>query len=286
MRGARPHAALVARVAENVAARTGETLAAAVSGGPDSAALAALLAAAAASAGATLVLLHVNHAVRPGAWQDEAVVLALGATLGAPVRAVSLPPGSHDEARLRDERYAALETLAAAAGARRLFTAHHAGDQTETVLLALFRGTGPDGLTGMPVSRPLANGILLERPLLGIEPAALTAYCAAEHLPYARDPSNADPAYRRNAVRDALAALRPSFPHLDAAVARCAAILREERAGDAVALARKDLRAALAAGPAGTRDLTYERLTAAAKALQPANSRRHYLRHGVELIVE
>jgi tRNA(Ile)-lysidine synthase len=286
MRGARPHAALIARVAENVAARPGETLAAAVSGGPDSAALSALLAAAAASAGATLVLLHVNHGVRPTAWQDEAVVLALGATLGVTVRAVSLPPGSSAEARLRDERYAALETLAAAAGARRLFTAHHAADQTETVLLALFRGTGPDGLTGMPASRPLASGVVLERPLLGIEPEALAAYCAAEHLPYARDPSNADPAYRRNAVREALAALRPSFPHLDAAVARCTAILREERAGDPVALARRELRSALATTPAGTRDLTYERLTAAAKALQPPKARRHYLRHGVELIVE
>jgi tRNA(Ile)-lysidine synthase len=285
MRGARPSAAVETLFAESVAARRGETLLAAVSGGPDSVALAALLADVARRAGATLVLGHVNHAVRASSWQDEAVALALGASLGVRVVAASLPPGPSDEARLREERYAALAGMARELGAARIFTAHHVRDQAETVLLALFRGTGRAGLAGMPPVRTLVEGIVLERPLLGVEPADLAAYRAARHLPYALDPSNADLGYRRNAVRAALDDLREAFPHLDAAVARCAAIAREERDGEFRANVRAELRAALEAS-VGTRDIPFERLDAAARALERGRRGRHFLRRGVELHID
>ncbi len=286
MRGARPFAALEAAVAAAVAPRPGETLVAAVSGGPDSVALAGLLAPAARAAGATLVLAHVNAGLRASAWQDEAVTLSVGATLRARVVAVSLAPGDADEARLRDERYGALARIARATGASRVFTAHHAADQSETVLLALLRGTGPDGLSGMPIERDLEPGLRLVRPLLAHEPADLAAYAAALHLPHAADPSNANLDYRRNAVRAALEQLRAAFPHLDASVARCATILRDERAGDERARLRSELRAAIAAASGDARDVTFERLDAAARALERGTHGRHYLRRGVELIVE
>lgn len=286
MRGARPLAALEANVAESVAPAPGEVLLVATSGGPDSTALAALLARAAANAEAKLVLAHVNHGVRAGAWCDEGVVLATGAALRARVVARSLGPGGSDEARLRDERYAALADIARETGARRVFTAHHAGDQTETVLLALFRGAGPDGLTGMDVVRELVPGIALVRPLLGIEPETLRAYCSLGGLPFALDPTNEDLAYRRNALRTALAGLRPSFPHLDAAVARCAAILREERAGLPRARSRAQLRAEFAAIQGDVRDVTFERLDAVARALERGSRGRHFMRRDVEAVVE
>ena len=286
MRGARPFAALEAAVGEAVAARSGEVLVAAVSGGPDSAALAALLAGCAARAGGTLVLAHVNHGLRRSAWQDEAVALSLGAALGARVVTAALPPGPASEERLRDERYTALATLAARAGGRRVFTAHHARDQAETVLLALFRGTGPDGLAGMPAARAFGDGLELVRPLLEIAPGELAAFADSQHLPYALDPSNADPGYRRNALRLALAELRSSFPDLDAAVARCAAIVRSERAAEPRALLRAELRAALGEAGAGTRDIPFERLDAAARAIERGGTGRLFLRHGVELVVE
>jgi tRNA(Ile)-lysidine synthetase-like protein len=285
MRRARPGAALETLVAENVGVSAGETLLAAVSGGPDSVALAALLADVARRADARVVLGHVNHGLRPTSWQDEAVVLALGAALHVRVVAVSLPEGPSDEARLREERYAALVGMARDLNAARIFTAHHVRDQAETVLLALFRGTGPAGLAGMPPVRTLAEGIVLQRPLLGVEPADLAAYRAARHLPYALDPSNADLGYRRNAVRAALEDLRSAFPHLDAAVARCASIARDERAGEPRAAARAELRAALEAS-VGTRDISFERLDAAARALERGDRGRHFLRRGVELHID
>jgi tRNA(Ile)-lysidine synthase len=286
MRGAQPFASLEAKVAGRVAPAAGETVVCAVSGGPDSVALAALAARAAERAGATVVLAHVNHALRESAWQDEAVVLSVGAALGVRVVTASLPPGPAGEERLRDGRYAALAGLAARAGARRILCAHHARDQAETVLLALLRGTGPAGLAGMPAVRPLGPDLELTRPLLDVEPERLADYCAAEHLPYAVDPSNADLGYRRNAVRSALAELRASFPHLDAAVARCAEIVRAERAGDSRARLREEIRAALVSAGTGTRDVTFERLDAAAQALERRGNGRHFLRRGVELLVE
>jgi tRNA(Ile)-lysidine synthase len=285
VRGARPGAALEALVAENVAVTAGETLLAAVSGGPDSVALAGLLADKARRAEATLVLGLVNHGLRPSSWQDEAVVVALGAALRVRVVAVSLPEGPRDEARLREERYAALVGMARELNVARIFTAHHVRDQAETVLLALLRGTGPAGLAGMPPVRTLADGIVLERPLLGVEPADLAAYRAALHLPYALDPSNADLGYRRNAVRAALDDLRSAFPHLDAAVARCASIARDERTGEPRAVVRAELRAALEAS-VGTRDIPFERLDAAARALERGGRGRHFLRRGVELHID
>jgi len=248
--------------------------------------LAALVARAVGSAEATVVLAHVNHGVRAGAWCDEGVVLATGAALRVRVVTRSLEAGHRDEARLRDGRYAALAAIARETGARRVFTAHHAGDQTETVLLALFRGAGPDGLTGMEAVRELAPGIQLVRPLLGIEPEVLRAYCAAQSLPFALDPTNEDVAFRRNAVRAALAGLRSSFPHLDSAVARCAAILRDERAGVPRARLRAQLRAEFAAIQGDARDVTFERLDAVARALERGSRGRHFMRRGVEVVVE
>ena len=280
------HVGLERTVHKHAALAPGETIVAGVSGGPDSVALALLLSRVAKGAAARLVLAHVNHALRPTAWQDEAVVLAVGTALHARVRTVSLPAGGSAEERLRDERYAALAAIARDEGAARVFTAHHAEDQTETVLLALFRGTGPDGLSGMARSRPLADGVTLERPLLEIEPRTLRECCALAHMPYALDPTNGDRALRRNAVRAALAELRGAFPHLDAAVARCALIAREERDGSPRALLRVRLRAEIAAASGDMRDVTFERLDAAANALERGGRGRHFLRRGVEMVVE
>ena len=115
---------------------------------------------------------------------------------------------------------------------------------------------------------------------------ALRAYCAAGHLPFALDPTNLDERYRRNAVRSALGGLRDQFPHLDAAVARCARILAEERAEAPAARARERLRAELVASQGNARDLTFERLDAVARALETGRPGRHHLRRGVTVVVE
>ena len=250
----------------------------ACSGGPDSVGLAASLDRIARSLNFDLVLAHVNAGLRDSAWQDEAVVLSVAARLGRPVRIAAPPPGRADEASLRTARYAALSEIAAEHGAWAIATAHTAADQTETVLLALFRGTGLAGLAGMAPMSELPGGLQLLRPLLRITHADLLEQLHRSGLPYALDPTNRERRYRRNAVRAALADLRGDFPQLDRSVARCAEIVRDELAGGERVAARRRLRADLAER-GELRDIPFERIEA---ALDARPGRRVFLKRGLE----
>ncbi|HEY5341333.1 MAG TPA: ATP-binding protein, partial [Candidatus Aquilonibacter sp.] len=108
MRGAKPEATIEQAIERDGVIGRGERVAIACSGGADSVALAAALAAVRVSMELDLVLAHVNHATRASAWQDECVVLRIGAAFGLPVRIAALDAGPHDEATLRDARYATL----------------------------------------------------------------------------------------------------------------------------------------------------------------------------------
>jgi tRNA(Ile)-lysidine synthase len=279
MRGARPGAFLDTRVRRVLRVAPRSTVLVATSGGPDSVVLAAVLDRIGRADDFSVVLAHVNHGLRPSAWQDECVALSLGARLDRPVR-IAAVTASDDEAALREARYAALEAIARDCGANVIVTAHCAEDQTETVLLALFRGSGLDGLAGMPPRRPLAEGIDLVRPFLRLTHAELHAELRRIGLPYALDPTNAQVRYKRNALRVRLDDLRADFPQLDASVARCAEIVRAERSGDDRARARNDLRDRLRKRDL-LRDIPFERIEA---ALDAAPDARIFLKPGVEAV--
>jgi len=279
MRGARPGAFLDSRVRRTLRVPPQSTVVVATSGGPDSVVLAAVLDRIGRAGDFSVVLAHVNHGLRASAWQDECVVLSLGARLDRPVR-IAAVTANDDEAALRAARYAALERIARDCGAGAIATAHCAEDQTETVLLALFRGSGLDGLAGMAPRRPLAEGIDLVRPFLRVTHAELHAELRRLGLPYALDPTNAQVRYRRNALRARLDDLRADFPQLDASVARCAEIVRAERSGDERARARNDLRQRLRERDL-LRDIPFERIEA---ALEAAPDARVFLKPGVEAV--
>ena len=156
--------------------------------------------------------------------KTNASCLCIGATFGVPVRVRGARGAGRDEASLREARYAALGGHRARDGRRRRSRPPiMREDQSETVLLALFRGAGPEGSPACARRRPLADGLELVRPLLRTKVRELRYYCHVHALPYAVDPTNAD---RRTCgampCAQALDALRPLFPGLDAAVARAA----------------------------------------------------------------
>ena len=94
-------------------------------------------------------------------------------------------------------RYKFLEEMAARVGADKVATGHTRDDQAETVLMNVLRGTGTDGLAGIPA----VSGRVV-RPLLDVSRAEVEAYCAAQGLTPRRDPSNLESkAYTRNRVR-------------------------------------------------------------------------------------
>lgn len=285
MRGAKPESAIEQAIERGGVVKKGECIVVACSGGADSVALAAALAAVRVPMQLELTFAYVHHGTRESAWQDECVVLRIGATFGVPVAVLSLSPDERDEATLRDARYAALVQLARERGAGAIATAHHREDQSETVLLALFRGAGIEGLAGMRPRRPLAEGIDLVRPLLQVGAQELRAYAHAHALPYAVDPTNADVELRRNAVREALAALRPLFPGLDAAVARAAELAGEDLEGSDRAALRRQVRQALGEQE-GLRDVDFIHVEAAVRAMERGGSGRFFMKPGVELRID
>jgi tRNA(Ile)-lysidine synthase len=284
MRGAKPLLAIEQSVKRDGAIHAGEHVLIACSGGSDSVALAAILQALSKTLRLRLTLAHVNHGVRASAWQDEAVVLRVSAALGLPLKVMGLQLSRRDEAAMREARYEALEQLAREAGASVVATGHTASDQTETVLLALFRGAGADGLAGMPARRRLGKDLELARPLLRLERDELRSYVQLAGLPYAIDPTNADRTLRRNAVRMALEALRPLFPGLDAAVARAAEVVGAELGATPLAAARRQVREALREHEA-LGGVDFEHVEAAVRALQQGASGRFFMAPGVEIEV-
>ena len=106
--------------------------------------------------------------------------------------------GAGPEAAARSARYAAFEEVLGEG--ELLLLAHHADDQVETFFLRLLRGAGTQGLTGMPLSRPLGEATLL-RPLLHLPRSELEAYAREQGLSWIEDGSNSDQTFDRNYLR-------------------------------------------------------------------------------------
>ena len=175
-----------------------------VSGGVDSVTLLHVL----VESGYRAVAAHVNYGLRgEDSDADEALVRDLCAEWGVPlhVERTTLGAGSV-QAEARAVRYRFFGTVAAEVGAAAVATAHHRDDQAETLLLNLFRGSGPAGLAGIPVRRPLAPGSEVEvvRPLLGTTRAEIVAYARDHDLPWREDASNRGGSYRRTALRETI----------------------------------------------------------------------------------
>jgi tRNA(Ile)-lysidine synthase len=285
VRGAHPERELEAAILRSDTLHAGERVIVACSGGPDSIALAAALQSLARRVKLEITVAHVNHGLRSSALQDECVVLQLSSRYALPLDVVALQTGAADEQRLRVARYAALIEAARRRDYGVIATAHHAEDQSETVLLALLRGAGPTGLRGMRVRRPLEPGIDLVRPLIRVPSEALRGYCHALALPYAVDPTNASESLRRNAVREALGALRPLFPALDAAVARAAELVSDEQDATRRATLRRSIREQLA-GEEGLREIDFSHVEAAVRAIEGGCSGTFHMKPGVALRIE
>lgn len=103
----------------------------------------------------------------------------------------------------REARYRLMAVAMAEDGAQILLTAHHLGDQAETVLMRLAHGSGIEGLRGMDYSAEIA-GLLIVRPLLGVDPAELASIVTAAGLIGVADPSNVDSHYERVRLRQML----------------------------------------------------------------------------------
>lgn len=210
----------------------------AVSGGADSTALmhmARRWQVAAGPSAPCLSVLSVDHGLRDGSATEAESVAEQARTLGldaAILRWSGQKGGSALQERARQARYGLMAGYAHANGLDALVTAHHLDDQAETFLMRLARGSGVDGLAGIPKSGQWA-GLAVHRPLLGLSKARLVATLRQFGVDWLEDPSNDDARFERVRIRAAMEELE-SLGLGAEALARSASRLR--RAQDALEL--------------------------------------------------
>jgi tRNA(Ile)-lysidine synthase len=172
------------------------------SGGADSTALLHALNAVKDELGIPISAVHVNHGLHDDAdkWQRrcESFCQQHGIELVNLRVDLKNSTGKGLEAEARHLRYESISALFSKGTS--LLTAHHADDQAETLLLNLMRGSGVDGLSAMPESRPLGNGIL-QRPMLEFQNSAIEDYLCSNNIDWIEDPSNQYLNHDRNFVR-------------------------------------------------------------------------------------
>lgn len=205
----------------------------AVSGGPDSLAL-MLLAARWAKINPNaprLIVYTVDHGLRPEAAAEAAMVADHATALGLESRILRWAdpkPETGVQAAARQARYRLMGAAMAQDGTGILLTAHHRGDQAETILMRMAHGSGISGLAGM---RRFAEveGTRMFRPFLGLGADQLRKEVDAAGWMPADDPSNRANGYERVRWRKAM----PDLAVLGLTEARLAALAaRIERIDD------------------------------------------------------
>jgi tRNA(Ile)-lysidine synthase len=196
----------------------------AYSGGLDSTVLLHALAALRTHLPTPLHAVYVDHGLQPASRDWAAHCRAECERLGIDFTLCTVEvkrDGEGLEAAARRARYEALAAIMHEGDA--LLTAHHRGDQAETVLLQLLRGCGPHGLAAMLAIERFAAGWHV-RPLLDLERSTLEAYAKAAGLRSIDDPSNADTQLRRNYLRhEIIPRLHQYWPQLARTLSRSAA---------------------------------------------------------------
>ena len=200
----------------------------ALSGGADSVALLHALCTLKDKLKINISAAHLNHMIRGDeALRDENFVKQLCGDMNVPLICESIDvPAYAEKNRLsietaaREVRYAFFERINTGVVA----TAHTASDNLETVLFNLARGTGLNGLCGIPPKRSIYI-----RPLILVTRDEVEAYCAENCLSYVTDSTNLSDDYTRNRIRHTvIPVLKSVNPSAEKTVARTVVSVRED----------------------------------------------------------
>lgn len=147
-----------------------------------------------------ILVAHFDHGIRANSRDDYDFVEREAKQLGLDFVGEHARLGancSEDEARAA--RYAFLYKCAETYSGK-IYTAHHADDIIESIIINLLRGTGWRGLSPMRNQR-------LERPLSRLTKTDIYKYAATNQLCFRQDQTNYDDKYLRNRIRDWLLSL-------------------------------------------------------------------------------
>lgn len=186
----------------------GDKVLAAVSGGADSVCMLHMLCALRKNLGFELACAHLNHGLRgEDAEADAKFVEAFCKKLDVPfflkkvdVAELAKEGKLSTEEAGRKARYDFFNELKEAHGFTRIATAHNKNDNAETVLMRIIRGSGLDGLSGIPYIRE--DNVV--RPLLDVSRQEIEEYCKKYNLEFCTDATNLENDYTRNKVRNLL----------------------------------------------------------------------------------
>ena len=181
----------------------------AVSGGPDSVCLIEVLIRLKTDLGINqLAVFHLNHMLRGTESDNDALFVSrLAKKMRLPffgvskdVRSIAKKRKLSLEEAARDIRYALLIKIAAENDYTCIAAGHNADDQAETVLMRLLRGSGPRGITGIPIQRR-ENNITIIRPLLETPREKILLFLKNNNCSYRYDSSNSNDEFTRNNIR-------------------------------------------------------------------------------------
>ncbi|MEA5552738.1 tRNA lysidine(34) synthetase TilS [Anabaena cylindrica UHCC 0172] len=202
----------------------------AVSGGQDSLCLIKLLLDLQPKWGWNLAIAHCDHCWREDSLANANHVQNLAQSWNTPFYLETATNSVNSEASARNWRYQALTKIAQNNNYQYIVTGHTASDRAETLLYNLMRGTGADGLQALTWQRPLAENIVLVRPLLEITRTQTEQFCQSFNLPIWEDSTNQDVKYARNRIRqELLPYLQKNFnPQVESNLAQTAELLQAE----------------------------------------------------------
>ena len=175
---------------------------------------------------------HVHHGIR-GDEADEDLLFCsnfckklsipfFSEHVDAPLFAKENRLGLEEAARVL--RYEALNRVAENHRYTKIATAHTASDQSETILFHLIRGSGLDGMCGIPAKRDR-----IIRPLLPFYQEEVLSFLQNRHLTFKEDSSNSDILFSRNRLRkNVIPEIKNINPSAENALTRFALIAKEE----------------------------------------------------------
>lgn len=210
----------------------GDTVLIGVSGGPDSVALLHVLGELSSILRLKIGVAHVNHQIREEAVREEDFVRLLAKKFDLPFysQRVDVPEfcrqqGYSLEEGGRIKRYAFLEETAETHHYIKIAVGHNYDDNAEQVLMNLFRGTGPAGISGIP---PKRNKII--RPLIQVPRTQIIQYLTVNNYQCIQDSSNYDMRFLRNRIRHKVIPVIQEccHPKVTQALNRCAELMRSE----------------------------------------------------------
>jgi len=205
-----------------------------VSGGPDSIALLHVLLTLASRFSLRLGVAHLNHSLRQkDSDKDAEFVASLAGKFDLPcyvhkenVRKYQIENKLSLEEAARRVRYTFFNSVSETNRFNKIALGHHCDDNAELILMNLFRGSGPQGISGIP---PVRDGKII-RPLINLKRSEIIDYLEAKGLKYVSDTSNWETKYLRNRIRlHLIPLLKESYnPKIIETLNRLAAIIGSE----------------------------------------------------------